>query len=193
MSQIEDLQGRLTAALNRIGQGLDTMDATSGEGPMKALEKALDEERLANTQLEERLESLKTKHGEDIETLRAELDRTAEVERLQAELAAQSEAMAKLDMDMQRLRMAGEQLLTASTALRETEGGAPEVANLINRAMLAELELLRATRAADMAEAGALLARLEPLLEAKGEATEASEPGTTDGSNVQPLTSGGMN
>ena len=196
MSQIEDLQGRLTAALKRIGQGLDTMEAAGDVGPVKALETALEEEKLANAQLQERLRNLKTRHSEEIEELTASLDRSAEVARLTSELEAQSGAMVKLDMDMQRLRMAGEQMLAASAALRETAGEPAEVAGLINRAMLAELELLRAARATDLAEAGAVLARREPLLAAKGDdAPKPMEDGKVDGaaSNVQPLASGGMN
>ncbi|WP_158964049.1 nucleotide exchange factor GrpE [Chachezhania sediminis] len=166
MSQIEDLQGRLTAALARIGKEIDALEADTDEGPLKALETALEDEKLANAQLEERLTGLKTRHAEEIEALKAELDRTAELDQLKAQLSAQSDAMVRLDMEMQRLRAAGEQLLATSEGMRTAETGSDAMAAKINRAMLAELEALRALRAGDMAEAGAVLAKLEPLLAA---------------------------
>ncbi|MGR3805538.1 hypothetical protein [Marinibacterium profundimaris] len=156
MSDIDELQGRIVAAMQRIRSGLGEL------GPIvevpdpaiaQALETALEEERLANAQLEERMRSLIDRHAGEVDALKREVE-------------AQSLAMARLDMDMQRLRQANDQLRDSNAKLRAAneEGvGAPE---LINKAMLAELEALRATRATETAEAGAILARLQPLLAA---------------------------
>lgn len=53
--------------------------------------------------------------------------------------------------------------ITAELRARASEGAAD--ADLINRAMLAELEALRFARQADLAEVKTLLAELEPMLE----------------------------
>lgn len=277
MNQIEELQSRITAAVERIGKGIAELSTqppvevpveiapAETPEPDPDLVAALEDERLANAQLEERVKRLKARHAEELEqaagagdakdqhveeiaalkaelealkaeagrvgeleaalseakaraeageTLQAELEAaqarladTSEVEALRADLAeaqaqlaekseletlraelngdvsgaetdhlradletlkaeyqVQTEAMAALDHDLQRLRLSNDQLREVITALREANAGGVGDPSLINKAMLAELEGLRATRATDMAEAGAVLAKLEPLL-----------------------------
>ena len=217
MSQVEELESRITAAMERIQAGLGALTdradstATAGQQADAELIAALEEERLVTAQFEERLKRTKAKHAEEIEALQAQIAETGaveemraeiealkarladtsetdalteEVERLKAELAArdqsdeasaememlkaqldkQAEAAARLDMDLQRLRQSNEQLREVNATLREANQAAVGEPSLINKAMLAELEGLRATRATDAAEAGAILARLEPLL-----------------------------
>lgn len=228
MSQIEELQSRLVAALERIGAGAEalaqraasaaTPGATDGAGDAD-LAAALEEERIANAQLEERLKTLKARHekelaelraelqgGEDVEALKSELETLRQeadtlrqqVEALQAELAeakaqggeadeadalraelkglraeleaarqesaAQAEAMEKLDADLQRLRSANDQLRDVNGQLRAANAEGVGDAELVNKAMAAELEGLRATREAETAEVNAVLARLDSVL-----------------------------
>ncbi len=63
MSQIDELQGRITSALDRIGQGLDGMAADGGAGSeeIEALRKELEDEKLVGEQLQERLKALSQK------------------------------------------------------------------------------------------------------------------------------------
>lgn len=292
MSQIEELQSRITAAMERIGNGVAILSETAEAATASAAEAtaeaaalaeaqanaepdaeltaALEEERLVNAQLEERVKRLKARHAEElaaaqagtddnalmaevdalkteledlkaesakvsdletelasakealssvqddeevdalkaeldaaraqlddtsevdalrseIDTLKSQLDGAAELGALRAELEGQdvgpdtealksdlemikaeyqiqANAMADLDVDMQRLRKSNEQLREAITTLRDANAAGVGDPSLINQAMLAELEGLRATRASDVAEAGAVLARLEPLL-----------------------------
>lgn len=155
MSQIEELQSRITAAMGRIGTGLETLataSAASAEPDPEVLAQ-LEDEKLANAQLEERLRSIKRRHADELTALQASLEQ-------------QGEAMARLDMDVQRLRQANEQLRDSNSALRNANEEGVGEPHLINKAMLAELEALRATRATDAAEAGAVLSKLEPLLAA---------------------------
>lgn len=163
MSQIEELHSRITAAMARIGTGVETLAQTGGAADAGLVD-ALAEEKLANAQLEERLRGIKAKHDAELDLLRAELDQPGEAEKLQAELAAQADALARLDVDLQRLRQANEQLRESNATLRTANEAGVGEPHLINKAMLAELEALRAARAVDTAEASAVLARLEPLL-----------------------------
>jgi len=205
MSQIEELQSRITAAMDRISAGVETVSASGGavrdtasdmayEAALEAAQKAvaaLEEEKLANAQLQERLKSIRTRHQEELDALRGDLDRSQEIEALKSEIASlradledssaaevlqgeldqqrsemdtQAGAMGRLDMDVQRVRQSNDQLREANAALREANEAGVGEPHLINKAMLAELEGLRATRATDVAEASAVLARLEPLL-----------------------------
>lgn len=236
MSQIEELQGRIAAALDRIGGGVETLaarDAPAATAAADDLAMALEEERLANAQLGERIKTIKARHEADMQALRDELDTSgqvealradaarlgseaeaaraearraetqaseakaatgrasAEIDRLKAEVArltadlaeatraealraemealrretgAQADVLARLDMDMQRVRFSNDQLREVNAALRDSNAAHVGEPHLINKAMLAELEGLRAARAADVAEAGAVLKKLETLL-----------------------------
>ncbi|MHA6262129.1 hypothetical protein ACXYMO_02920 [Arenibacterium sp. CAU 1754] len=165
MSNIEELQSRITAAMDKIGAGIELMGQRPAEaGDTTALSEALEAEKLANAQLEERLRALHTKHDDEMAALRAELDRSDELDRLRAEMQTQSEAMVRLDGDVQRLRQANEQLRNSNALLRDANEAGVGEPHLINKAMLSELEGLRAARATDSAEVAAVLAKLEPML-----------------------------
>ena len=161
MSQIEDLQNRIAAAMDRIGAGMEalSLQPPAIAGPDPELMAQLEDEKLANAQLEERLRALHARHEGELETLQADLKR-------------QSEAMARLDMDVQRLRAANDQLRDSNGALRQANQEGVGEPHLINKAMLAELEALRATRATDAAEVEAVLSKLEPLLAAAARSEE---------------------
>lgn len=154
MSQIEDLQRRLMAAMDRIGVGIEALQSAGPAqgGDVQALRGALEEERLANAQLEERLKSLKERHEGDIDTLRHELGETgaklAAVEAARAELAEAKAALenrdevTELQAEISGLRM----------QLADTER-VPE--------LNAELDMLRAERASH----GAAMSRLDDDLQ----------------------------
>ncbi|SIS87911.1 hypothetical protein SAMN05421759_10552 [Roseivivax lentus] len=162
MSEIDELERRIAAALDRIATGVESLGgagaASGGDdtvleaaAALAEAQAALEEERLANAQLEERVRAIRTKQETEVAALRAE------AEEARARLAA-------LDGDLQRLRHANEMLTGTNQELRaalEENVGEP---HLINKAMLAELESLRAARAVETSEAQALLGALAPLL-----------------------------
>ncbi len=154
MSDIDGLERRITAALERIGKSVDGFEASSGGADpeeLAALKAALEDEKLVTAQLEERTKKL-----------HAQLDTKSTG--LAEELEAQRMATAKLDMEMQRMRAANEQLRTSNAALREANEKGVGEPHLINKAMLAELEGLRAARAVDVAETGAIVDTIGALL-----------------------------
>ncbi len=158
MSQIDDLQSRITSALDRISQGLEGMSGTGAGDPeeVAALRQQLDDEKTANAQLEERLKRMKEK-----------------VEEAEQASRAQRDGLAQLDADLQSLRRANQQLRDNNKALREANEAGVAEPHLINKAMLSELEGLRAARAADRAETEAVLAELTRI--AKAAAADNSE------------------
>ncbi|WP_299145124.1 hypothetical protein [uncultured Tateyamaria sp.] len=151
MSDLDTLQQRLTAAMDRIATGLGAMEA-SGGADVATLEAALEDEKLANAQLSERVRKLSERQESAAAEAKAQAD------------AAQSR-VADLDLELQRLRQANEQLRASNAALRSANEEGVGEPHLINKAMMAELEALRAARAADVAEASSIIGALTPLLD----------------------------
>jgi predicted RNase H-like nuclease (RuvC/YqgF family) len=157
MSNIDELQRRITAAMDRVAVGLEKVTSAPA-APSEDLAQALEEERTANAQLTERVRVLKTKSDAEMASLRTQVE--------------ESDArMAQLDVELQRVRRANAALADACSALRDANAEGVGDAHLINKTMLAELEALRATRAADVAETSAILAALSPLVDAAGTQT----------------------
>ncbi|MFD2739834.1 hypothetical protein ACFSUD_09660 [Sulfitobacter aestuarii] len=161
MSDIEELQRRITAAMDRMARGVDRMAAA----PDAETERALEEERIANAQLSERVRVLKARAEEGTAQMGAKVEEDAA-------------RMAQLDLELQRLRRANEELTRACAALQAANAEGLADAGLINAAMQAELEALRAARAADVAEASSILGALGPLVEQA--ASDGADPARTD-------------
>lgn len=165
MTDIEELEGRVLAALDRIADGVARLPDPHGlaaaispapaaedqSGRVAALEAALEEERMATAQLEERVKGLKARQDEAIETLKAD------VARLRDEAAEAQDAS-------ERLRQVNGDLRELSAQMREQMVSGTAEPHLINKAMMAEIEALNATRAADRAEVDAVVTELRALL-----------------------------
>ncbi|MEO0485081.1 MAG: hypothetical protein AAF092_04115 [Pseudomonadota bacterium] len=166
---IAGYEARLVDALARIEAGIGRWPAPAAPAPApqeqiatpapaapaeegaEQLRAELEEERVANAQLQQRVKRIRRKQEQTVQTLEEKM------ESLQAELANSERQVAKL-------RRSGEDMRAALKDLQEAaEASAPD-AHLINRAMMAELEALRAERATDAAEISGLISALEPLL-----------------------------
>lgn len=163
MSQIDDLENRITAALERIGQGVQMLEAAPQQDnpELEELRAALDDERTANAQLEERLAMRRTRE-----------------EKLTTQMNTLREDLAKLDGELQKLRKINEQLRENNDALRRANQEGVGEPHLINKSMLTELEALRAARSVDRAETTALVNALEPLLAEHVASPDSSEEET---------------
>jgi chromosome segregation ATPase len=179
MAEIEESQRRIAAALSRIDAGLEALQA-QGAGDAQAQENAeqqaqdvaaltsaLEEEKLVSAQLEERIKGLKARHATELEEARAAAE--------SAGTADAAPAVVAIDAELQKLKKAVAQLREANSALREANEAGLSEPHLINKAMLAELEALRAERAAEVAETSAILSALEPLLSGGGSDGPAAE------------------
>lgn len=160
MNEIDELQARLAAALDRVAHGVETLG--SGGAALDELKRELDDEKTLTAQLEERLKTLKERQAAELASLAEQMQDTR----------AKVDAM---DLEMQRLRQAITQLREANMALREANEEGVADPHLINKSMLLELESLRAARAAETAEASAILSALTPILagEPAGEGADA--------------------
>ena len=157
MSDIDELQRRITAAMDRVAAGLDQLGANSG-GDSAALGQALEEEKLANAQLAERVRVLNQRQEGELAAA--------------TQMAQDAKArMAELDAEIQRVRKANDGLRELNDALRVANEAGVGEPHLINKSMMAELEALRAARSIDVAETTAIIEALTPLInEADGAA-----------------------
>ncbi len=164
---IAELERRIAAALDRIGLGLDRMarPAPASAKPAPAatvagdeaaeiarLTEALDVEKSANAQLAERLKTVKDRDAQTRSGLEAK------VERMTHQLDVQG-------LELQRMRKVTVQLRETLRVMSEAAQTATPEPHLINKAMLAELEALRAQRQSEVAEMDEILAELGPLIE----------------------------
>lgn len=151
MSDIDEIARRIHAALDRVAYRIEKLDGGGG-GDAGALQAALENERAANAQLEARVAAIKERQ----ETTMAQL---------QEQVSGQAAQLAALGDEIQRLRKANAQLRDNNRLLREANEAGGAEPHLINKAMLSELEALRAARGAETAELEAILSALGPLLE----------------------------
>ena len=151
MSDISELERRITGALDRAYQALEQLGAAADSGDAEAMKAELEAERVANAQLEERVRAIKEKQ----ETTVAGLE--AEVVRLKDALLAR-------DAEVQRMRSVNEELRSSNAALREANAAGLADTDKVNTAMVSEIEGLRAQRASVQADIDEVLATLEPLL-----------------------------
>jgi hypothetical protein len=85
--------------------------------------------------------------------------------------------LSQLDAELGRLRRANDQLRATNEELTGALAEQIGEPHLVNKAMLAELESIRAARAADLAENAALIAALEPLLTEAEDRRQTEEEG----------------
>lgn len=164
MTDIPELQARITAALDRIGSGIEALTKAPDEdapapGDVAALKEALEEERTANAQLEERVRAIKVKQDSAVETL------VQEVDRLRSLLETEEAAVARLSRVNAELR-------ANNAGLREAIANGVAEPHLVNKSMMAELEALRAAQGADRAELDAVFGELAAVVAAARVAEE---------------------
>lgn len=156
MSDIAALEGRITAALDRIRAGVARQAAAVAvEVPQvdtDAIRQELDDERTANAQLEERVRTLKERQDGAISDL-------------ESRAMTQMAALATMDAEMQRLRAANAELRDVTAQLRSAAADGATSPELINRATIAEVEALQAQRASEASEIDAIVTSLKPLIE----------------------------
>ena len=150
MSDISDLERRITSALDRATKALEQLSAQSDEaGPDLSAE--LEAERVANRQLEERVRAIKEKQETTVSTL-------------EREVADLKDALATRDGEVQQMRSVNAALRDTNSALRDANAKGLAEPELIDQGMSKELESLRAARSAQQAEIEEILATLEPVL-----------------------------
>jgi hypothetical protein len=151
MSDIEELERRISAAFDRIGQAVDGLVPAASGISTEALQDALLAEQTTNAQLTERLRIV----------MEREASQAAEAAGTRDRLTRALDAQGR---ELQRMKKTVIQLRESLAALRAAQTGAVADPHLVNKAMLTELEALRATRLTEMAQMEEILAELHPLI-----------------------------
>ncbi|RVT84518.1 hypothetical protein DXV76_12620 [Rhodobacteraceae bacterium CCMM004] len=161
MMDITELQRRITAALDRIGAGVDVLErpvaapdpAPQDDGPSAAeVQAELEAERELTAQLEERVRAIKARQD-------------GRVTQLENDLETARRVVAELEEDRARLKRVNAALRETSQALREANAAGLADADLVNGALRGELEALTAARDSDRAEMEQILGALAPLVD----------------------------
>ena len=162
MADLAELEQRIAAALARISAGvdrwrseIDSDGAPMLQGELARLQTELDTERTARAAADTALSDMQMPG-----------DHTAEVDRLTRALDAQGLDNQRLRSSIAQLR---EELRRMVAALEDGSTDAP----LINRALQAEVDSLRAVRASETTEMADILAALTPIIEAEEARTDA--------------------
>ena len=152
MNDINDLQTRLGVALARIRSASERLKPDDDdEESVAGLKARLDEERVANAQLEERVRVLKDRQD----------NRIAELE---AQVSASADRFAALDQEVQRSQQVNAELRAVAEEMHRALADGVAEPELVNRAVMAELDAIKAARAADRQEMDTLLSELQPIL-----------------------------
>lgn len=180
-TQIAELQAELDAQTTQHKAALDAqsaefkaeMDAqitqlkADADVQTAQIKGELEEERVVNTQLQERLKTVQKARADEASGLRADLDRVAQ--KLSTDAAVIS-----------RLRTANADLRSNNDALRTAVAAGVADGDLLNRAMDAELGGLKAAQAADRAELDAILTELGQLIADNDPSGPTPQKETTD-------------
>ena len=169
MQDIIALEQRIAAALDRIGRKLDQPAPAQRVQPaaepaaqvpgdaaaIAALRAQLEDERALTVRLQKQLRVSKEREAKG--------DTQGKIDKLTQELDVQG-------LEMQRMRRVNTALLQQVEALREAQMNGVTEPQLINKALVVELDALRALRLTEMAEMDEILAALEPHLTEAGNA-----------------------
>lgn len=167
MDDIAELEGRITRALDRIRAGVEGMAAgavvslpaepaidveavAAAEAEREALEQRLIEEKQASAALEERVAKLKERQDEKIAGL-------------EAALKEGRGRLVSLGEELERIKQHNADLRAVTESLREAMARDVAEPHLVNKAMLAEIDSLKALRETEAAEIEAVIAELRPL------------------------------
>lgn len=161
MNEIEEVSGRIMAAMERLSNGVEAL-TNGASGEVDRLRAALDGEKSVNTELTERVQALEERQEQAIAAL-------------EAKAREATDRVAVMDKELQQLKAANSQLITACDALRDANAAGVADPGLINTSMQAQLDAMRALRSAEMAEAQEIISALTPLLQASAQTPQPQE------------------
>lgn len=163
MHDLAELERRISAALARIGSGIEALHATSPGSPPDAapatdaetarLRDELGAERAANAAL--RADLAAARAAPPVEAGEAAL--RARIDQMTRQLDVQG-------LEMHRMRKMIVQLRENLRGMRRSQAANVADPEQINRAMMAELEAMRVTRLSEVAELDEILTELTPLI-----------------------------
>ena len=151
MSDISELEGRITAALDRIAWSVENAAAPASEAPTVSGDSDLIEELEIEKATNERLSAMREKH-------------VAQIERLEIRVTRLSERLQQSETEEARLQSVIEELSANNAQLREANAAYQDAAEAADAGLAAQLEHLTKLRQGDLAELDDIMAELGPLM-----------------------------
>lgn len=174
MTELPELERRISAALRRIGDGLDRLPAAEPAAPEDDAALRIAAQEIARLKAE-----LAAAQAAAAIPAAAAAAPDPEAAGLRARVEELTRQLDDQGLELSRMRQTTIQLRETLRAMREQQQGQVE-AHLLNKAMLAELEALRAVRASEVIELEQLISELVPILEANADQTPPLAEETTD-------------
>lgn len=163
MQDLADLERRINAALQRIGAGLDASLGPADAAPAPpAVPDTAEIVRLTAELAAARAETAALR--QELSEAPKAAPRSVPGSELEARLEQVTRQLDVQGLELQRLRKNVVQLRENLRTLRRTATERLADPEQINRAMLAELESIRVTRFAEIAELDEIIAELDPLI-----------------------------
>lgn len=171
MQALVDLERRISAALTRISDGVAALPlvADRGGGPsvdpsaeLDALRAELAAERAARAEVQAKLDAALSAPATVGDATVGDATRVAE---LQEHVDRLTKLLDVQGLDLVRLRKTVGTLRDSLQTLRATQVASLPDTAAINRALLAEVDAMRAERQSEMAELDEIIAELDPLLQ----------------------------
>ena len=164
MQDLAELERRIAAALQRIGDGIEAIAAAPPPAEPQPdhkradLAAALDAERAVNADLRAQLAQVQDAAPVAVAPHPDVAELQARIDRMTAQLDVQG-------LEMQRMRKTVVQLRENLRGMRRSQAANLADPDQINRAMMAELEAMRVTRLSEVAEMDEILSELTPLIQ----------------------------
>ena len=188
MSDIADLENRLSAAMDRISNGVNQLGGSAPaavpagdqSGEIAALRAALEEERTANAQLEERIKALtaaaeaRAPGDASGEAVAVQEAHRREIEAMRDAAAEERAAWEGLNQRLVRMRRSNKLMRSNTLALRQAASDMVVNPELINNSLQVELDATRAAQELERAEADVIIKTLMPMVNGVATGTEGA-------------------
>ena len=156
MSDIPDLENRISAALDRIAWSVENMPSTAeAEPPAPAAPAAPDPDLL---------EELEIERETNAKLLAAKEQQTGQLQRMEVRVARLAERLEAADVENRRLERVIDKLGANNDALRAANANMDPAGPVASEGLDAQLAHLKAARARDLAELSEIMAEVGPAL-----------------------------
>ncbi len=186
MQTLADLERRISAALTRISDGVaalpvaaDLAAEPSAEhlAELDAMRAALDAERAARAEVQAKLDAATTAAAASDAALSAAAGNSGRAVDLQDQVDRLTKLLDVQGLDLVRLRKTVGTLRESLQSLRAAQVATLPDTAAINRALLAEVDAMRAERQSEMVELDEIIAELDPMLPPLTSAGEGRDNG----------------
>ncbi|MCY4334484.1 MAG: hypothetical protein OXC60_07390 [Litoreibacter sp.] len=153
MSDISELENRITAALDRIAWSVENQPAAT---PSEVAATPAGDEDL--------VEELEVERATNARLVASREKHVARIERLETRVLRMSDRLQTAELENKRLEAVIAALTAQNDTLREANASGTDAGETINAGLVAQIDDLKAQRKQDLADLDDILAELDPLV-----------------------------